>query len=111
MRPCLSTKHRSVPPRIRRRVGRVRALAVAVAFALGGTPLGLMIYVENVNEAFPRALKAGAKELKPLTDEFWGDRAGSLLDPFGHRWMIATHMRDVSEAEMQKAIESMSASG
>lgn len=79
--------------------------------ALGGTPLGLMLYVENVNEAFPRALKAGAKELRPLKDEFWGDRAGTLLDPFGHRWMIATHTRDVSEAEMQKAMASMSAGG
>jgi PhnB protein len=78
---------------------------------LGGTPLGLMLYVENVNEAFPRALKAGAKELRPLKDEFWGDRAGTLLDPFGHRWMIATHTRDVSEAEMQKAMASMSAGG
>ena len=79
--------------------------------SIGGTPVSLMIYVENVNEAYPRALKAGGKELKPLQDQFYGDRTGTLADPFGHVWTIATHVRDVSEAEMKKAMESMAAGG
>ena len=77
--------------------------------SIGGTPVSLMIYVENVNEAFPKAIKAGAKEVRPLKDEFYGDRAGTLSDPFGHVWTLATHVRDVSEAEMKRAMESMAA--
>ncbi|HEV2867022.1 MAG TPA: VOC family protein [Allosphingosinicella sp.] len=68
----------------------------------GGTTASLMIYVEDVDGAFAQALAAGAKEERPPADQFWGDRIGTLLDPFGHRWTLATHIEDVSEDEMQR---------
>jgi PhnB protein len=68
----------------------------------GGTTVGMMIYVENVDAVFPQAVAAGAKVLRPLKDQFYGDRSGSVEDPFGHVWTIATHKEDVSPAEMQK---------
>jgi PhnB protein len=68
--------------------------------ALGGTPVSLMIYVDDVDTVFPRALSAGAKEVKPVQDQFYGDRSGTLTDPFGHLWTIATHKKDVSSEEM-----------
>ncbi len=74
---------------------------------IGGTPVSLMIYVDNVNEAYPRALKVGGKEMKPLQDQFYGDRSGTFTDPFGHVWTIATHVRDVSDAEMKQHMETM----
>jgi PhnB protein len=70
--------------------------------ALGGTPVGLMIYVPNVDEMFNKAVAAGAKPLKPLQDQFYGDRSGTIEDPFGHQWTIATHIRDVTPEEIQK---------
>jgi PhnB protein len=71
--------------------------------ALNGTTAGLMVYTENVDQAFERAVKAGAKAITPPADMFWGDRYGNLVDPFGHKWSLATHVRDVSPEEMQKA--------
>ena len=68
--------------------------------ALGGTPVTLMVYVEDVDDVFARALKAGAKEIQPLADQFYGDRSGQFEDPFGHRWNVASHVEDVSEEEM-----------
>ncbi len=68
--------------------------------SLGGTPVSLMLYVDDVDTVFPRALSAGAKEVKPVQDQFYGDRSGTLTDPFGHLWTIATHKRDVSSEEM-----------
>jgi PhnB protein len=68
----------------------------------GGATASLMIYVEDVDAAFAQALAAGAKEERPPADQFWGDRMGTLLDPFGHRWTLATHVEDVSEEEMQR---------
>src|SRR6185295_16707190 len=59
---------------------------------IGGTPVGLMLYVEKVDEVFARAIAAGAKELRPLQNQFYGDRSGTLEDPFGHKWTIATHI-------------------
>ena len=73
----------------------------------GGTGMGLHIYVEDVDSAFDRAVKAGATTEMPVTDMFWGDRYGQIEDPFGHRWSIATHIRDVAPADMQKAMQSM----
>ncbi|MFD3944390.1 VOC family protein [Streptomyces sp. NPDC058579] len=73
--------------------------------ALGGTPLTLHLYVEDVDAVFAKALAHGARELKPLTDEFYGDRIGQFEDPFGHRWSVATHVEDVSEEEMTKRAE------
>jgi PhnB protein len=68
----------------------------------GGTTASLMVYVPDVDAAFARALEAGGKEERPPEDQFWGDRMGTLLDPFGHRWSLATHVEDVSEEDMQR---------
>ena len=68
--------------------------------ALGGTPVHLMIYVEDVDAVFKRALSAGGKETQPLKDQFYGDRSGTVTDPFGHSWTVATHVEDVAPEEM-----------
>jgi PhnB protein len=74
---------------------------------LKGSPVTIHLYVENVDTAFEQAVRAGAKVTMPLDNMFWGDRYGTLEDPFGHRWSIATHVRDVSPEEMQQAMEQM----
>lgn len=76
---------------------------------LGGTPVSIMLYVEDVDAVFANALSLGAKELRPVHDQFYGDRAGTLEDPFGHIWTISTHKEDLSEQElMQRMSELMS---
>ena len=70
--------------------------------SLGGTPVSLMIYVEDVDQVYPQAIAAGGKELRPLQDQFYGDRSGTLADPFGHVWTISTHVEDVPEDELAK---------
>jgi PhnB protein len=70
--------------------------------SLGGTPVHFYVYVEDSDAAFKRAIAAGAKAMEPVTDKEWGDRLGSLMDPFGHIWMIATHKRDVPVEEVSK---------
>jgi PhnB protein len=70
---------------------------------LGGSPAGLHIYVADCDQAYARALKAGATAFQAPQDMFWGDRYGQLKDPFGHRWSIATHVKDMSPEEMKKA--------
>jgi PhnB protein len=77
---------------------------------LGGTPASVFLYVEDVDAAFDRAVKAGATAQMPPDDMFWGDRFGSLADPFGHQWSIATHKEDVSPEEMGKRAEKYFAS-
>jgi len=77
----------------------------------GGSPIALMVYVEDVDDVFKRAIEAGAKEERPLTDEFYGDRMGTFEDPFGHRWHVATHIEDVSPKEMEKRMADMTAAG
>ena len=69
----------------------------------GGSGMGLHIYTEDVDSAFDRAVKAGSAVEMPVTEMFWGDRYGKLADPFGHKWSIATHKRDVSMEEMEEA--------
>ncbi len=69
---------------------------------LGGTSVSLLIYVENVDEFFKHALSSGATEQRPVEDKFYGDRGGSLADPYGHVWHIATHTEDLSPEEMEK---------
>jgi PhnB protein len=69
---------------------------------VGGSPVSLMIYVDDVDTIFKQAITAGGEELKPLQDQFYGDRSGSLKDPFGHIWHVATHIEDVSPEEMDK---------
>jgi PhnB protein len=68
----------------------------------GGTTVSIMLYVDDVDSLFPRAIQAGGKELRPLADQFYGDRMGSLEDPFGHHWHIATHVEDVPLEEMKR---------
>jgi PhnB protein len=73
----------------------------------GGKPFSLLIYVENVDQVFDRAVKAGAKVLRPLKNEFYGDRMGTLQDPFGHNWNLGMHVEDVSPEEMKIRAEKM----
>ena len=75
--------------------------------AFGGSAVSLMLYVPNVDEVFKRAMDAGGKQLKPLADQFYGDRMGTVEDPFGHVWTIATHIEDVSPEEMRRRSEAM----
>ena len=70
--------------------------------SLGGTPVTIHLYVGDVDAVVARAVAAGATLERPVADQFYGDRSGNLVDPFGHRWMIATHTEDVSPAEMQR---------
>ncbi|HKX29502.1 MAG TPA: VOC family protein [Blastocatellia bacterium] len=72
---------------------------------LNGTSVGIMIYVEDVDATFEKALAAGAKMLRSVEDKFYGDRSGTLQDPFGHVWHLATHIEDVSPDEMAKRAE------
>ncbi|MBE7502773.1 MAG: VOC family protein [Verrucomicrobiales bacterium] len=69
---------------------------------IGGSAVHIMLYVEDVDAVVSRAVGAGAKLLKPVEDQFYGDRTGSLTDPFGHKWTIATHQEDVSVEEMKR---------
>ena len=73
--------------------------------ALGGTPVSLLLYVEDVDVRFRQALAAGAKETRPVKDQFYGDRSGTLMDPFGHVWTLATHKEDVSLEEVTRRAE------
>ena len=73
--------------------------------SFGGTPVSLLVYVEDVDRVFSRAIAAGAENKRPVADQFYGDRSGTLVDPFGHVWTIATHKKDMSAQEMQKAME------
>jgi PhnB protein len=70
--------------------------------SLGGTPVTMMIYVEDVDTVAGQAVAAGAQVLRPVADQFYGDRSGSFTDPFGHQWHIATHIEDVSPEEIGK---------
>ncbi|MBF6300409.1 VOC family protein [Nocardia amamiensis] len=69
---------------------------------VGGSPVNLYVYVEDADAAFAAALSAGAKELTPMTTQFYGDRSGSFEDPWGHRWTVATHVEDVPPEEMDR---------
>jgi PhnB protein len=79
--------------------------------SIGGTPIALHVYVEDVDDVFGQALDRGAKQLRPVEDQFYGDRSGQFEDPFGHRWNVATHVEDVAPEEMAKrAAAAMAAS-
>ena len=71
----------------------------------GPVPASILIYCEDADAVHARAVEAGATQINPVSDQFHGDRAGSVRDPFGHRWAIATHTEDMSEAEMQRRME------
>lgn len=68
----------------------------------GGSPVGIYLYIKDVDAVVKRAVKAGAKLKKPVENQFWGDRSGALVDPFGHTWCVATHIEDVTPAQMRK---------
>jgi PhnB protein len=68
----------------------------------GGSAVQIHLYVENVDKVFKRALQAGAKERRPVMDQFYGDRSGQLEDPYGHLWHLATHIEDMSVKEMKR---------
>ena len=70
--------------------------------SLGGTPVHFYVYVDDSDAVFKRAIAAGAKAMEPVVDKEWGDRIGSLTDPFGHIWMVATHKRDVPFEDVKK---------
>ncbi len=73
--------------------------------SIGGSPVSLMIYVEDVDTVFNQAVAAGATVKEALQDKFYGDRIGTLVDPFGHRWHVSTHKEDVSMEEMQERMK------
>jgi PhnB protein len=75
--------------------------------SLGGSPVSIHLYVEDVDAFFKRALAAGARELKPVMDQFYGDRSGQLQDPFGHLWWVATHKEEVAPEEIQKRVRAL----
>jgi len=75
--------------------------------SLGGTPVSILLYVEDVDALFNQAIAAGGKVQRPIKDEFYGDRTGTLTDPFGHVWTIATHKEDVSPEEMDRRYRAM----
>jgi len=79
--------------------------------AIGGTPVSLLVYVEDSDATFERAVQAGAKALRPVEDRFYGDRSGQFQDPFGHRWDVSTHVEDVPPEEMSKRAEAAMATG
>ena len=73
--------------------------------SLGGSSVSILLYLEDVDRVFERAVKGGAKALRAVTDQFYGDRSGTLEDPFGHLWTVATHVEDVSPEEMRRRAE------
>jgi len=75
------------------------------AETLGGSPVSFYLYLENVDEAFARALEAGATVRMPLDEMFWGDRAGTVQDPFGYNWTLASHTRDLTNEEIRQGAE------
>lgn len=79
--------------------------------SIGGSPVGLMIYTDDCDAMYHRAVEAGATIVRPLMDQFYGDRNGQVDDPFGHRWTIATHKEDVSPEEMDRRVREMGGQG
>jgi PhnB protein len=79
--------------------------------SIGGTPVTISVYVEDVDAVFGHAIDLGAKELRAVKDEFYGDRSGQFEDPFGHRWSVATHVEDVPPEEMAKRAEEAASAG
>lgn len=79
--------------------------------SIGGSPVSLMIYVDDVDTVFNQAVTAGATVKEALQDKFYGDRIGTVIDPFGHRWHLATHKEDVSMEEMQRRAKAAHSGG
>ncbi|MGH9221514.1 MAG: VOC family protein [Vicinamibacterales bacterium] len=79
----------------------------AIAPSGKGRSMSVMLYIDNVDAVFKRALELGSTSIQEPTDQFWGDRMGNLMDPFGHQWAIATHKEDVSPGEMEKRMQAI----
>ena len=79
--------------------------------SIGGSPVTIHFYVEDVDALFAQALKAGAKQEQPLQNQFYGDRSGGLVDPFGHKWHLAQHIEDVSPEDMNRRMQEMMKGG
>jgi PhnB protein len=77
---------------------------------LNGTSVGILLYVPNVDDVVARAVAHGARIERPLQNQFYGDRSATVVDPFGHKWTIATHVEDVSDEEMQRRVQNMAKS-
>jgi PhnB protein len=75
--------------------------------SIGGTPVTIFIYVPDVDAVAQRSVAAGAKLVGPVKDEFYGDRTGTMVDPFGHRWMIATRREDLSHGEIERRYDAL----
>lgn len=75
--------------------------------SIGGTPVSIMLYVADSDAVFAQAISAGGKELMPVQDQFYGDRSGTLVDPFGHKWHISTNKERVPPEELKKRLEAM----
>jgi PhnB protein len=78
--------------------------------SVGGTPVNIHLYMQDVDKVVKKAVAAGAKPLRPVADQFYGDRTGSLEDPFGHVWHVATHIEDVPMKELKKRAAALAAS-
>lgn len=79
--------------------------------SLNGSPVAIHLYVEDVDAVFAQAVEAGATATMPVDDTFWGDRYGQIKDPFGHRWSIATHIKDLTDEEIKKGFQECGDSG
>ncbi len=77
------------------------------ATTLGNTSVGLLLYVDDVDQRVERAVSLGAKIEKPVQDQFYGDRMGTIVDPFGHKWTLAVHIEDVTPEEMERRMAAM----
>ncbi len=75
--------------------------------SIGGTPVTIALYMENVDDVVKRAVDNGAKLERPVADQFYGDRTGGIVDPFGHRWFVMTHVEDVPAEEMQRRMAAL----
>jgi PhnB protein len=78
---------------------------------LGGTPFGICLYVLDSDASFQRAVAAGATVERPIADQFYGDRSGTIIDPYGHKWTLSTHNREVSMEEIERAMKSFTGKG
>lgn len=85
----------------------IRIWAIGDHCRWGGSGVSLLLYVEDVDSLLRQAVEAGAMEKKPLTDEFYGDRTGTVVDPHGHVWSIATHREGISPEEMARRFEEL----
>jgi PhnB protein len=75
---------------------------------LGGSPVSIMLYVDHVDQTFSKAVSAGATVDRPIKDQFYGDRSGTVVDPFGYKWTISTHIEDVPPEEMERRMAAFS---